>query len=143
MKLTWKILIPLVVTATALIGVLIWQSVSTHINLLTAKDVAELENFYSLFTSLLEEREEKMLALSNSIANMPDVQQSLAEQDREELARMVLPIFQPLQEGAGVSVFHFHVPPATSFFRAHKPEKHSDDLSFVFFPSTQAGKAQR
>ncbi|MCL7743737.1 methyl-accepting chemotaxis protein [Guyparkeria hydrothermalis] len=68
-------------------------------------------------------------AMSVVVSSIPDVGQAMAERDRERLADMMLPIFPPLKEDFGARQFHFHLPPAISFFRVHKPEKFGDDLS--------------
>ncbi len=68
-------------------------------------------------------------ALSVAISRIPDVGQAMAERDRERLAAMTQPIFPPLKENFGARQFHFHLAPAVSFFRAHKPAKFGDDLS--------------
>ena len=68
-------------------------------------------------------------AMSVAISHIPDVGQAMAEGNRERLAEMTTPIFPTLKEDFGARQFHFHLPPAVSFFRVHKPEKFGDDLS--------------
>ena len=68
-------------------------------------------------------------AMSVAISHIPDVGQAMAEGNRERLAEMTRPIFPPLRDDFGARQFHFHLPPAVSFFRVHKPKKHGDDLS--------------
>jgi len=68
-------------------------------------------------------------ALSVEIAHVPGVQKAMADRDRERLAEMTQPIYPPLHDDFGARQFHFHLPPAVSFFRVHKPQKHGDDLS--------------
>ncbi len=68
-------------------------------------------------------------ALSALVANIPLVQRKFAEGDRDALANLLLPTYPVLAHDYGVSQFQFHLPPATSFLRLHKPEKFGYDLS--------------
>ncbi|MFO7807738.1 methyl-accepting chemotaxis protein, partial [Guyparkeria sp.] len=68
-------------------------------------------------------------ALSTAVSRIPDIEQAMAEQDRDRISEMTLPMFAPMRDDYGARQFQFHLPPATSFFRVHKPEKYGDDLS--------------
>ncbi|SFU03898.1 methyl-accepting chemotaxis sensory transducer with Cache sensor [Halomonas saccharevitans] len=68
--------------------------------------------------------------MSHLASGIPDVQAALAGEDRDRLAALFEPGFATLKEG-GVRQFQFHLPPATSFLRVHKPEKFGDDLSVL------------
>ncbi len=129
MKLVQKILIPLITGVVALIALLLWQGILTQVKQLESKELAELENYHTFLDVQIAMDEEKLLTLAINTASDPYFQQALAEGDREGLTSRVVPSFQALLN-KGVTNYHFHVPPATSFLRVHKPEKHSDDLSF-------------
>lgn len=62
------------------------------------------------------------------IVNNPDVQEAFANEGRKELARLVDRSFVELEEN-GITQLQFHLPNATSFYRAHDPENFGDDLS--------------
>ena len=130
MKIAWKILTPLVIAFTVIIGLLIWQGINAQINLLNNRDIADLEDSYAIFTALLDGQEAKMLALSNSTANIPDVQQAFAEQDREALIRMLTPSFQDMKEKEIVSAMAFHSPLSTLFLFLNNPKRYGTDSSF-------------
>jgi len=51
----------------------------------------------------------------------------LGERNRDELARITVPTFEVMKKEYNVR--QFHLPPATSFLRVHKPQKFGDDLS--------------
>lgn len=53
---------------------------------------------------------------------------AFARRDREELQRLLNPMWQGLQK-KGIAQLQFHLPPATSFLRMHDPLRHGDDLS--------------
>lgn len=68
-------------------------------------------------------------AMSAFAANMPTAQRLFADQDRQGLIDMFTPAFKVLKKGYSVRQFQFHLPPARSFARIHKPGKFGDDLS--------------
>jgi len=67
--------------------------------------------------------------LAYAVSDIPSVQKALAERDREALKAITLPMFNDLKQKVDLNVFHFHLPPATSFLRLQKPAKYGDDLS--------------
>ncbi len=75
-------------------------------------------------------RAETLAALVGSI---PVVQERFAAGDRKFVAEQFAPGFRLLAKDYGVEQFQFHTPPATSFYRLHKPEKFGDDLSSFRF----------
>lgn len=67
--------------------------------------------------------------IARTVAEMPTIQDNLQFQSREDLLTITAPLFTGLKEIIDLNVFHFHLPPATSFLRLQKPEKYGDDLS--------------
>ncbi|PKM42489.1 MAG: methyl-accepting chemotaxis protein [Gammaproteobacteria bacterium HGW-Gammaproteobacteria-1] len=63
------------------------------------------------------------------LARVPDFQQAMASGQRDRLGEMLLPAFAELKKNYAVVQMQYHLPPATTFFRVHKPEKFGDDLS--------------
>ncbi|MGD9637749.1 MAG: methyl-accepting chemotaxis protein [Alphaproteobacteria bacterium] len=88
----------------------------------------ELNSYYQTFNSFINQRAETGRALSLFVANMEDVQKLFAERNREELANF-FPVHKGIAKDIGIAQFQFHTPPATSFLRAHMPNKFGDDLS--------------
>ncbi|MGL5179070.1 MAG: methyl-accepting chemotaxis protein, partial [Aeromonas veronii] len=64
------------------------------------------------------------------IAQRPDVAKAVADKDWQTLANLFDPLW-PAIKAQGIEQFQFHLPPATSLYRVHKPEKHGDDLSAI------------
>lgn len=91
----------------------------------------ELDFAYSNIAATLDEEGSLAESLSVMVANLPTVQKTFAERDREALLQQLLPLFKIMKEQYGVEQFQFHTPPATSFLRLHKPEKFGDDLSAI------------
>ncbi|MFP4251909.1 MAG: methyl-accepting chemotaxis protein [Guyparkeria sp.] len=93
---------------------------------------AQQRELKSLFESAqVEIRAEGRLAeaLSTAVSRIPDVEQAMADQDRDRIRELTLPMFATMRDDYGARQFQFHLPPATSFFRVHNPAKHGDDLS--------------
>jgi len=86
---------------------------------------AQLSQFQASIQSLLN----SALSRSALVAEMPIVQKALAEQDRKTLSDLFVPGFKVMKNKYGVGQFQFHLPPAQSFLRVHKPKKFGDDLS--------------
>ncbi|WP_319547650.1 cache domain-containing protein [Desulfogranum marinum] len=75
------------------------------------------------------EKAGQLRLLAHAVAGMPSIQDSVKFQDRESLQNIAGPLFDQLKKIEDLNVFHFHLPPATSFLRLQKPEKFGDDLS--------------
>lgn len=82
-------------------------------------------------------------AMSAVVGNIPLVQEKFDAGDRKMLAELFSPGFKLLAKEYGVEQFQFHTPPATSFFRVHKPEKFGDDLSSFRFTVVATNKNQK
>jgi methyl-accepting chemotaxis protein len=54
---------------------------------------------------------------------------AFARRDREELAERHADLYQRMRNEYGIAQYHWHLPPATSFFRFHNPGRFDDDLS--------------
>lgn len=53
---------------------------------------------------------------------------AFGHRDREELQRLLTPMWSGLQK-KGMAQLQFHTPPASSFLRMHEPSRYGDDLS--------------
>lgn len=70
-------------------------------------------------------------ALSAFVATAPILQEKFADGDRNALAELLLPSFKYMKKHYAVRQFQYHLPPATSFLRVHKPAKFGDDLTSI------------
>jgi len=77
----------------------------------------------------IAEETTRALSLAEQIAELPIAGQAMANNNRQALRDLFLPSFAKMRDRHGVRQFQFHLPPATSYFRVHKPEKYGDDLS--------------
>jgi methyl-accepting chemotaxis protein len=90
------------------------------------------------FTTRLETARASIL----SVTMNPEIAKAMADQNREDLARLVQPIFDTVKK-EGFSQMQFHLAPATSFYRAHSPQKFGDDLSSFRFTVVEANKENK
>ncbi|MEA3333565.1 MAG: methyl-accepting chemotaxis protein, partial [Pseudomonadota bacterium] len=81
----------------------------------------------------LRQQAQTALALARLMASNAAVSEAVAARDHEKLSQLTLSAFQGDKDALGMAQLHFHSPPAISLFRAHKPEKHGDDLSSFRF----------
>ncbi|WP_345855751.1 methyl-accepting chemotaxis protein [Shewanella algae] len=95
-------------------------------------DNAEQRELHKLYQTAIAEIDSSgrlAEALATVVANTPEMQQEFAFGDRDSLNNRSQQLFTPLKQDFAVQQFQFHLPPATSFLRVHKPEKFGDDLS--------------
>ncbi|MCB1784903.1 MAG: CZB domain-containing protein [Gammaproteobacteria bacterium] len=96
---------------------------------LTDSEEKELKAVYENVMASISQKGQMAQAMSALVAEIPSVQTAFANGQRETLEQLFVPGFAALKSQYGARQFQFHTPPATSFLRVHKPEKHGDDLS--------------
>lgn len=134
-----------------LANIRIGQRIAISIVLLLIVTVTTLASlFFGRFESLLADAERRELRsifdnvsttiaaesltaerLSALVASIPEVQQAMAEGDRDRLSMLFVPGYTKLANDYGLTQFQFHKAPATSFLRVHKPAQYGDDLSAI------------
>jgi len=117
------------VSLLLLIAVIIPLVITQISSIVHEAESRELEKLFDNAQAEINSKGQMAQALSLLVAQTPEVQQAFAEGDREALAQRTVPLFKIFKEKYGVRQFQFHTPPATSFLRAHKPQKFGDDLS--------------
>ena len=75
----------------------------------------------------------RALSMATTVAENTAVQEAFAARDRDRLASYFVPQFEKMKTEHGARQFQFHLAPAISFLRVHKPEKFGDDLSSFRF----------
>ncbi|WP_193173618.1 methyl-accepting chemotaxis protein [Nisaea nitritireducens] len=130
-KLQVKTKLALLVAAGLLIAIAI-ATVSGLYNSLELTNTALKNRLTANTTTLTQEIEQeglRALSMARLIALQSNVIEAMRAGDREKLSGIFVPGFKELKADYGVRQFQFHLPPATSFLRVHKPEKFGDDLS--------------
>jgi methyl-accepting chemotaxis protein len=84
---------------------------------------------FTMVKNLIESKALQAQAMATVYAENDQLQQALADQNREGVEKLTLDGFRNMKKTFDLSQMQVHLPPAISFFRAHKPEKYGDDLS--------------
>ena len=123
--------VALAVVTGALAGILItsvislWNARSDQVANLQAR----LQNLQFLMQEQLEAEAQRALSMARVVSRTEAAAAALAAQDREALTRLYLSGFEDLRSFDHVTQFQFHLPPAVSFLRLHRPDQFGDDLS--------------
>ena len=102
---------------------------STISDIVHEAEEKELINLYKSAIAEIESEGRLATAMSYIISSVPEMTKAMAEGRRDDLAASTVPLFKELKKQYAVRQFQFHLPPATSFLRAHKAKKFGDDLS--------------
>jgi methyl-accepting chemotaxis protein len=131
MNISQKILFPVVGGLLLAVVLLTTYSIYVQSAMVGADEEHRLNVYLTAFDELLTERGEMALALATTIAGSSQVQYYFAAGDRESLRENLDATYKTLVDQVQVYQAQFHLPPATSFLRMHKPEKFGDDLSAI------------
>jgi len=86
--------------------------------------------FETTFTQVSNDNASGLSMAMETLLSNQEIVKLFAERDREKLKEILLPIYlERYKKKYRVAQFQFHIPPATSFLRLHKPLKFGDDLS--------------
>lgn len=124
-----RIILGIVLILILVISIVIPVVLSEFSKNIDRAEERELHKLYGTAVAEIDSKGTLALALATVISLDPDVQTLFAEGGRDELAKRTLPLFAKLKSEYAVRQFQFHLPPAISFLRVHKPKKFGDDLS--------------
>lgn len=105
------------------------MTVSTISGVVEEAEHRELAGLFKSANTELQSQGHLAVALSSLVANVDYFSQMFANDEREALAKALVPTYKVMKENFSARQFQFHTPPATSFLRLHKPAKFGDDLS--------------
>ena len=114
---------------TLLIAAVVIASYQQQRKTLLGEAEHKLQGQLTQVLNRIHERSNIALLLASELADNLKIQKAVAEHDRDSLADMTEEYFKTRSSKYGIAQLHFHLPPAISLFRAHKPEKYGDDLS--------------
>ena len=89
----------------------------------------EMKGLYEAAITELESEARLAEALSTFVASLDITSELFANNQRQQLADLLLPAYGVMKKEFNARQFQYHTPPATSFLRLHKPTKFGDDLS--------------
>ena len=118
-----------VLLTLVLASFLIVEGLSTVSDVLEEDEQSVQMNYSEVVDVSVRNLGERAAAMATLVANLPETVEAMRNQDRERLLQMFAAPFAALQREYGIEQFQFHLPPATSFLRLHKPAKSGDDLS--------------
>jgi len=124
------------------LGVLIVSSENVVGHLVETAEARELDELSGSLQNQIDMETNRAHAMIQALAETAPVQEAFAARDREALAALTVPGFAKLKSDFGVRQFQFHIAPATSFLRVHKPEKFGDDLSGFRFSVVEANNTR-
>ncbi|MBR9971049.1 methyl-accepting chemotaxis protein [Magnetospirillum sulfuroxidans] len=99
--------------------------------MITQAEKVELHNHFDQIVEAVDASAQQAEAMASVIAALPGVPEMVETGERELLSAQMVPVFSQLKKPYAVEQFQFHLPPATSFLRAHQPAKFGDDLSKI------------
>jgi len=123
-RLSLGIGIGMALAAAACFAVTLWSAG----NLLDHNIKTRLEAEAVNVVSSIEAQAGRAVSMARVVATMPPVVEAFAARDREALSAMTVPSFPAMRE-EGVAQYQFHLAPATSYLRVHRPDRFGDDLS--------------
>ncbi len=129
MKLWAKIMVAMVASSLIICALLVASNLSSMSRLIQDAERNALDVHLKSITNSIASESKNAETMSALVAGIPLVREKFDAGDRKALADLFLPGFKTLQDMYGVEQFQFLRPPATSFYRVHKPEKFGDDLS--------------
>ncbi len=140
-KVKTKLLTALGILITAIIAIPVGLSYKSTVDNAVGKAEQSLQySIIQIRDKLVTEKIKELQLIAHTVAAMPSIQDNLMYQAREDLQNVTAPLFKELKKKIDLNVFHFHIPPATSFLRLQKPEKYGDDLSSFRKTVVQANK---
>ena len=102
----------------------------------------QLEAGSRQFVAEVAAQGQRARSLARFAAALPDLDARFAGGDRDGLAKSLAPAFEAARAD-GFDQFQYHLPPAVSFLRLHKPSKFGDDLSSFRQTVVEANRTRR
>ncbi|WP_432798432.1 methyl-accepting chemotaxis protein [Poriferisphaera sp. WC338] len=119
-----------ITTSFILCGIVLsWFTIDRLGQMVLIAEQRELHELAAEVTTEVQSQQHLATALSKLISTDKETQQLFANKDRDGLLKKYANIFADMKSEFGVKQFQFHLPPAESFLRLHKPQKFGDDLS--------------
>lgn len=142
-SLKTKIVISLVAINLIIFGIFYLNNLQLQKVLIKDFEDAYAKQLNSSVSSCLVVAEREAGVLTDSLLSHPEIKQALLNRDRKALEVAVQPLYQVWSQEHHVSQLNFFTPDAQAFYRAQKPEKYGDDLSYRKALNEAIGKKKR
>lgn len=129
LKIRTRIILGISVLLVVMMSVILPLVLSEFSSQIESAEQRELEKIYHQIVSDIDASGRIAEAMAIVVANTPENSSQFYNRQRDLLNERNQPIFKLLKKEFAVRQFQFHLPPATSFLRVHKPKKFGDDLS--------------
>lgn len=127
-SLKWKLLIPFLFLAFMGALALFVVSYRFQASLIVVNEEKRLRNQYQYFLNEIDLKAKMAMSLAYLVAMNSDVAEAFAKRDRQRLIDLLHPAYKRLHADFGISQFHFHEPPATSFLRLHALDQYGERM---------------
>jgi len=114
------------------LGVVVFNAGRSYLNTVEQFEEGQAGFFEEAEHVLLEQLDTQLSLLSltvDTITKNEQWNQWFKDKNRDAMVQAILPFFQSMKSEHAIAQFQYHLPPATSFLRLHKPGKFGDDLS--------------
>lgn len=136
-KLTAFLLMIFMISFAIFVGLFISQQTS----LIASQEQKNLNSLAAYIDNRISQELETARVSVLTVANNTEIQRLFAERNRDELAVVLLPVYEQIKDK--VSQVQFHLPDSTSFLRLHQPEKFGDSLKEFRFTVNEANQQQK
>jgi len=126
-----RILIPLTLALSILLGTFIYNVHQTHQIKISNIVHKRLRLLKRLFEKQLDSDSEHMYATVNALSLNQPIQAAWLAKDRKLLQELALPMLTELRGKYQITHLYFHQTDRVSFLRVHKPELHGDLIDRV------------
>ena len=140
-SLVYKVSGVVIVILIVLTAGLTFNTVNIARTLIEENEEQTLEFIDERIDRSIEQQTMQLEIILDAILNDENIVEAFAEEDRETLAELTVPILEDL-EAEGINRFHFHLSDNTSFLRVHNPDNYGDDLSDTRQTIVEANETQ-
>lgn len=126
----FKIIVPLFIVVSLGLMLIILQGYKNMVGIILGQEEKKHEVLVQNINSDIAGISSRARLGLDAVVMNPDIQKAFAGRNREKLLELTAPIFEEVKK-EDVEQFQFHLAPAISFLRLHKPDKYGDDLSQI------------
>ena len=127
-SLKWKLLIPFLFFALMGTTILVAIGLTSQQKVIEGEEKREMVHYYQLFLEQLNQKKIQSVSLASIVAENPQVCGLVAQGNRQALLDLLNPTYLKLKDAYQIAQFQFHLPPAISFLRLHRPQQYGDDM---------------
>lgn len=142
-RISVRLVLGIAIMLILVIAIIIPTTLSILGNITQRAETRQLEDLHKALVSSIEETSDQALRITTASIAARGIIEAFANQDRDRLTELTLPIYNALKAEYNIQQFQFHLPPATSFLRLHQLTRFDDDLSSFRQTVVQANQQKR